>query len=204
LVIFENETTAMTGHEPNPSTGENYKGKNIKGDIEATLRGLGIKWVRRIKSEDKAVVMSEGLKALEEALLSQEPGLKVIIDASRCELYGGRIRRKENEETLKSGGRVESLRKLVDPEVCIGDHSCMKLVGCPSLTLAPAKNSLRIGEYIAQTIKSCTGLGHCLQAAKEDKLCPSFVEVKKITNPTISERAIFKIRQSVIKNFLAT
>ena len=71
----------------------------------------------------------------------------------------------------------------VDPDVCTGDHSCMRLNGCPSLTLRENPDPLR-EDPIAHVDDTCVGCGVCGEVAHAAVLCPSFYEVKVITNPS--------------------
>ena len=85
----------------------------------------------------------------------------------------------------------------VDPDVCTGDHSCMRLNGCPSLTLRDNPDPLR-DDPIAHVDASCVGCGVCGEVAHAAVLCPSFYEVKTISNPGPWERLVGRVRMRVI------
>ena len=72
-----------------------------------------------------------------------ERGLKVIIADGECKLARQRRLRVEDAEKLKRGERVVTTRYGVDDEICTGDHSCIRLSGCPSLTVKPNPDPLR-------------------------------------------------------------
>ena len=72
-----------------------------------------------------------------------ERGLKVIIADGECQLARQRRVRAEDAEKLKRGERVVRTRFGVDDEICTGDHSCIRLSGCPSLTVKPSPDPLR-------------------------------------------------------------
>ena len=75
----------------------------------------------------------------------------------------------------------------VDPDTCTGDHSCIRLSGCPSLTLAPNPDPLR-REPVTKVINSCVGCGLCGEVAHAAVLCPSFYRASIIANPTRWDR----------------
>jgi indolepyruvate ferredoxin oxidoreductase alpha subunit len=88
----------------------------------------------------------------------------------------------------------------VDEEICTGDRSCIRLSGCPSLTVKPGKDPLR-GELVAHVDDSCVGCGVCGEVAHAATLCPSFYRVDVISNPTRFERFMDGLRRAVIALF---
>jgi len=86
----------------------------------------------------------------------------------------------------------------VDPDVCTGDHSCMRFNGCPSLTLKPNPDPLR-ADPIAHIDPTCVGCGLCGEVAHAAVLCPSFYEARVITNPSALERLAQRVRWAVIR-----
>ena len=62
---------------------------------------------------------------------------------AECQLERQRRVKPETAARLKAGERVGAPRFGVDPDVCTGDQSCMRLNGCPSLTLKPSQDPLR-------------------------------------------------------------
>jgi indolepyruvate ferredoxin oxidoreductase alpha subunit len=105
--------------------------------------------------------------------------------------------RAEEAQKLKRGERVVRARYGVDDEICTGDHSCIRLSGCPSLTVKPSPDPLR-QDPVATVIESCVGCGLCGEVAHAAVLCPSFYRAEVIRNPTFFDRAIFWLRQTVI------
>jgi len=85
----------------------------------------------------------------------------------------------------------------VDEEVCTGDHACMRLSGCPSLTLKMPDDPLR-DDPVAHIDQSCVGCGNCGEVADAAVLCPSFYEARLVHNPTPVERRLSRLRKSVI------
>ena len=85
----------------------------------------------------------------------------------------------------------------VDDEICTGDHSCIRLSGCPSLTVKPNPDPLR-SDPVATVIESCVGCGLCGEVAHAAVLCPSFYRADVISNPTWWDRTLHSVRRTVI------
>ena len=97
-------------------------------------------------------------------------------------------------KAASEGKRVVRERFGVDADTCTGDHSCIRLSGCPSLTIAPNPDPLR-REPVTKVINSCVGCGLCGEVSHAAVLCPSFYRASLITNPTGWDR--FKARRAV-------
>jgi indolepyruvate ferredoxin oxidoreductase alpha subunit len=162
-------------------------------DIEKTLRIMGVKWIRKVRTYGVAGMV----KTLKEAMRSAERGLKVIIADGECQLARQRRVRAEDAEKLKRGERVTRARYGVDDEICTGDHSCIRLSGCPSLTVKPSPDPLRT-DPVASVIDSCVGCGLCGEVAHAAVLCPSFYRAEIVRNATWWDRALFRTRRAVI------
>ena len=198
LVILDNFYAAATGQHHVPSTGTNARNEPLRMTIPDALRGLGVKWIRTVNSYRIAEVM----KTLREALTTRVPGLKVIIAKNECMLELQR-REKPRLRTLAAAGeQVIQPRFGIDPDVCTGDHSCMRLNGCPSLTLRDNPDPLR-EDPIAFVDDTCVGCGVCGEVAHAAVLCPSFYEVRVITNPTWWTRVLARARAAVIRRLAA-
>jgi indolepyruvate ferredoxin oxidoreductase alpha subunit len=100
-------------------------------------------------------------------------------------------------QAIKDGRRIVRERFGVDADTCTGDHSCIRLSGCPSLTVAPNPDPLRV-EPVTKVINSCVGCGLCGEVAHAAVLCPSFYRASIINNPTGWDRFKAKIRGAVI------
>ena len=98
------------------------------------------------------------------------------------------------------GERVVRERFGVDADTCTGDHSCIRLSGCPSLTIAPNPDPLR-REPVTKVINSCVGCGLCGEVSHAAVLCPSFYRASLITNPTGWDRFKARVRDAVIGFF---
>ena len=124
--------------------------------IEDTLAGLGVQWMRTVHSY-RVSVMREVVK---EALTTDFNGLKVIIAEGECQLERQRRVRPWLESLLARGERVVRVKYGVDEDVCNGDHACMRLSGCPTLTLKDNPDPLKL-DPVATVIDGCVGCGLC-------------------------------------------
>ena len=87
----------------------------------------------------------------------------------------------------KAGGRVVRTRFGVDEDTCTGDHSCIRLSGCPSLTIKENPDPLR-PDPVAHVNNDCVGCGLCGEVADAAVLCPSFYRADIISNPSRLDR----------------
>ncbi len=177
LVILENGYAAATGQQHLPSTGSTPWGTPRRISIEETLRGLGVRWIRRVD----AYRVAETAAVLREALDRRGPELRVVISDAECMLARQRRERARLPVALAAGRRVEQVRFGVDEEVCTGDHSCMRLSGCPSLTLRAPTDPLQDGPT-ATVDAGCLGCGLCGEVAHAARLCPSFYQARWVRN----------------------
>jgi indolepyruvate ferredoxin oxidoreductase alpha subunit len=193
LVIMQNGYTSATGLQYMPSSKASRQGGAAGMDIETTLKAVGVKWLRKVRTYGVAK-MAETLK---EALRSAERGLKVIIADGECQLARQRRVRAEDAAKLTRGERVVRTRYGVDDEICTGDHSCIRLSGCPSLTLKPSPDPLR-SDPVVTVIESCVGCGLCGEVAHAAVLCPSFYRAEIVKNPSWLERTRHAVRRRLL------
>jgi indolepyruvate ferredoxin oxidoreductase alpha subunit len=85
----------------------------------------------------------------------------------------------------------------VDDATCSGDHSCIRLSGCPSLTLAPSSDPLKV-DPVAHVNHSCVGCGLCGEVAHAAILCPSFYRAEVVQNPGTWDRLLARLRAGFI------
>ena len=193
LVILKNGYTSATGWQLLPSSARDHHGAPRDMSIEKVLKGLGVEWVRNIDSYG----VGRMVRVLREALTTAEKGLKVIIADGECQLARQRRVRPENAARIEAGKRVVRTRFGVDDELCTGDHSCIRLSGCPSLTIKPNPDPLR-DDPVAHVNNDCVGCGVCGEVAHAAVLCPSFYQAHIVHNPTLAERALHAVRRWVI------
>ncbi len=193
LVILENFYTSATGQQANPSTGKNPRGDEVKMSIAETIKSLGVSWVKVVNPYKVGATLA----TIKDAMTTAVGGLKVIIARAECQLERQRRVKPQVAARLKAGARVEVPRFGVDPEVCTGDKSCMRLNGCPSLTLQENPDPLR-DDPVAHVDRSCVGCGLCGEVAHAAVLCPSFYEVRVVHHPSAWEWALAGVRRRII------
>jgi len=144
VIILDNETTAMTGHQENPSTGHQLQGGQApRIDFVAVAKAIGVRSVREVDAYD--------LEALEQVIREeverQEPS--VIVTRRAC--------------ILRSGAPAKLPTLCVDPEACNRCKLCIRL-GCPAIELGSKSASI--------DPSLCTGCGICQQACNQDAIGP--------------------------------
>ena len=193
LLIMKNGYTSATGTQNIPSSPHQTEYKSADMGIERTLTGLGVKWMKTVHNYR----VSEMAKTLKDAMTSTFDGLKVIIAEGECQLERQRRIRPQNAERLRRGQRVVRERFGVDPDTCTGDHSCIRLSGCPSLTVKPSGDPLKL-DPVAHVNNDCVGCGLCGEVAHAAVLCPSFYRAEIVQNPGAWERFLHGVRQTLI------
>lgn len=144
IIVVDNHTTAMTGHQPHPGTG--ITGMGIKGQeikIEDVAKGVGVPFVKVIDPLE----VKESIRVIREAVAFDGPA--VIVSRSPCALVERARKRQENEEIIPYE---------VDPEVCQGCRVCTDKLGCAA--------AIWQGEHAAIDADLCSGCGVCA------KICP--------------------------------
>ena len=135
LIVLDNSTTAMTGHQPHPGTGRTVMGQVVeKVSIERVLRAIGLTTVETVDPLDHAHAV-ETVKRV-----AAEPGVKAIIFRSPCIAI------------TKPKGRSH-----VDPDKCIACGKCIRELGCPALILDADGKKAKIDTSM------CTGCTLCEQ-----------------------------------------
>lgn len=178
LVIVDNDYSAATGGQDLLSSRGTLPARSTRHPIERAVRGVGVEWVRRVTTYD----LKRMKGALKEAMTTAEKGPKVIIAQSECMLNRQRRERPVFEAAVKAGERRVRTRFGVDEDVCTGDRSCIRLSGCPSLTIKPNPDPLRT-DPVASVDQGCVGCGVCGEVAHAAVLCPSFYRTDIVYNP---------------------
>lgn len=133
LIVLDNSTTAMTGHQPHPGTGHTMMGEVVaKVNIEAVLQGIGVTAVETVNplDLDKSIEVVRKMAGL--------PGVKAIIFKYPCIAI------------TKPEGKM-----AVDRDKCVGCRKCIREIGCPGLIIRDGQ--VTIDESL------CTGCGLCSQ-----------------------------------------
>ncbi len=194
LIVMNNGYSSATGTQDLPSSQPNDEGRGKGIEIERSLRALGLTWIRRVRTYGVVNVK----RTLDAALKSKEKGLKVIIADGECQLARQRRVRPAMAKAVASGERVVRQRFWIDPEVCTGDRSCIRLSGCPSLTVKPSEDPLRT-DPIAHVNNDCVGCGLCGEVAHAAQLCPSFARIDVIQNPGRIDRCKRKVSTALMR-----
>lgn len=142
VVVLDNRTTAMTGHQPHPGTGITAKGEVSEPiQIEDVARSMGI--------TDVAVVDSYDLAAVENAIRHALDfnGPSVVICKRACAL-------------LKGLPKMPPL--TIDQDKCTKCHTCLR-TGCPALVHHPDKS-------VTIDPNACTGCTVCAQVCRFDAI----------------------------------
>jgi len=200
LVIMKNGYSSATGTQEIISSPLDLARAHAKGEssvhsnvtIEDTLTGMGVKWMRTVYNYRVA----EMLTTMREAFTSPYPGLKVIIAEGECQLERQRRLKPLNALALKQGKRVLRVRYGIDEAVCSGDHSCIRLSGCPSLTVKDAKDPLKV-DPVAHVNNGCVGCGLCGEVAHAAVLCPSFYRAEIVQNPGWWDRTRMRVADAL-------
>ena len=204
LLIFKNGYTSATGTQDIISTPMEAE-KQAASDkhsslshtnmtIESTLQGLGVQWLKTVHTYEVAHVKA----LLKEAFTSEFNGLKVIIAEGECQLERQRRIKPWIQALLKKGKRVVRVKYGVDEDVCNGDHACIRLSGCPTLTLKDNPDPLKV-DPVATVIDGCVGCGLCGENAHAATLCPSFYRAEIIQNPGLFESMWAGIQNRLVR-----
>ena len=199
ILIVDNGYTSATGGQDILSSHHPNTERSTQNPIEKAVRGVGAKWVRTIT---RTYDLEKMTRILREALTTAANGPKIIIAQSECMLNKQRRVKPQMQKAIADGERVVRERFGVDPDTCTGDHSCIRLSGCPSLTVAPNPNPLR-REPVTKVINSCVGCGLCGEVSHAAILCPSFYKAAIINNPDGRDRFRDRWRKRII-GFLQT
>ena len=153
-----------------------------------------MKWIRTVHTYEVAHVR----ETLVEAFTSDFTGLKVIVAEGECQLERQRRIKPWIANLLKKGERVQRVKYGVDEDVCNGDHACIRLSGCPTLTLKDNPDPLKV-DPVATVIDGCVGCGLCGENAHAATLCPSFYRAEVVQNPSLWERAVASWRAVFVR-----
>jgi indolepyruvate ferredoxin oxidoreductase alpha subunit len=157
MIVMENGTTAMTGHQAHAGTGQNFNDATKKIPIRKVLEGLGVEHL----SEVDTYQQKQLTKLVKEAMAVE--GFSVVIARHPCMLKFTREQRRR---------KIYQLRQVnIDQVSCKRVHVCVSEFGCPSFTLM-ADGAVEVNKDL------CIGDGSCIQT------CPTQAVTKpKIPNP---------------------
>lgn len=154
LVILDNRTTAMTGHQPHPGTGMTGMRKQVPPlDIEDACRGLGVNYVKTVQPFDSiAGLVKEVREMVEWARENHSPA--VLVSREPCALLTAAERRKSGDFPGKY---------YVDPELCNACKRCLNRLSCPAMYMDPETEKAMIDEALCNLCGTCVAV--CPQGA---------------------------------------
>ncbi len=193
-VVVDNGYSAATGGQWIPSSKAVANDRQYKIPIVDAVKGMGVTWVRRTQTYD----IKQSLQALRDAMATDHVGPKVIVAEGECMLNKTRREKPLRVEKIKQGKRVVEQKFGIDDDVCTGDHSCIRLSGCPSLSIADNPDPLR-EDPVAKVEESCVGCGVCGEVAHAAVLCPSFFRADLVRNPGWFEKMRYTIGHAIIR-----
>lgn len=193
IVVVDNGYAAATGGQDILSSLAQNPTRSTNNPIAKAVKGVGVKWVKTVNTYD----LSRMKRTLHAALTTKTAGPKVIVARSECMLNRQRREKPIFNNKRRSGERAVRERFGVDPDTCTGDHSCIRLSGCPSLTIRDNPDPLR-SDPVAYVDNSCVGCGVCGEIAHAAVLCPSFYRAEIVYNPSPWERFWDRLRGKII------
>jgi indolepyruvate ferredoxin oxidoreductase alpha subunit len=194
IMVVDNYYSAATGGQDIMSSRAINPERATNNAIVDAVKGVGVKWVRHI---DRTYDVKRMQDTLRDALTTKEAGPKVIVASSECMLNKHRRVRPIFQKSVRDGKRMVRERFGVDEDVCTGDHACIRLSGCPSLSVKHTDDPLK-DDPVAAIDHNCVGCGNCGEVSEAAVLCPSFYRADIIHNPTWFDRFISRLRRAVI------
>lgn len=193
-IIVDNFYSSATGGQDVLSSRAINPRRKTNNSIVDAVKGIGAKWVRQI---DRTYDVAKMRDTLIEALTTGEKGPKIIVASSECMLNKQRRIKPQFAKAVKDGKRMVKERFGVDEDVCTGDHACIRLSGCPSLSVKHTSDPLR-DDPVAAIDNSCVGCGNCGEVSEAAVLCPSFYRADVIHNPSRADKLLYRLRATVI------
>jgi indolepyruvate ferredoxin oxidoreductase alpha subunit len=194
MLIVDNYYSSATGGQDILSSRADNRKRSTNNSIVDAVKGVGAKWVRQIDHTYDVAKMRDTLR---EALTTEEQGPKIIVASSECMLNKQRRVKPLVDKAEKAGEPVLRQRFGVDEDICTGDHACIRLSGCPSLSVKHVDDPLR-DDPVAAIDNTCVACGNCGEVAEAAILCPSFYRADVLRNASRWERFKAKVRTSVI------
>ncbi|WP_339760376.1 indolepyruvate ferredoxin oxidoreductase subunit alpha [uncultured Hoeflea sp.] len=195
FVIVDNFYSSATGGQDILSSRAYNKRRKTNNSIVDAVKGIGATWVRQV---DHTYDVTRMRDVLNEALTTDAEGPKIIVASSECMLNKQRREKPKVAKAISGGKRVVKEKFGVDEDVCTGDHACMRLSGCPSLSVKELDDPLR-DDPVASIDDTCVACGNCGEVADAAVLCPSFFRAEVTHNPTGWDKLRAGLSGSVIR-----
>jgi indolepyruvate ferredoxin oxidoreductase alpha subunit len=194
IMVVDNFYSAATGGQDLMSSRALNPARATNNTIVSAVKGVGVKWVRHL---DRTYDVGRMREILRDALTTKESGPKVIVASSECMLNKQRRVKPLFQKAVRDGERKVQERFGVDEDVCTGDHACIRLSGCPSLSVKHTDDPLK-DDPVAAIDNNCVGCGNCGEVSEAAVLCPSFYRADIIHNPNRFDRVVAGLRRAVI------
>jgi indolepyruvate ferredoxin oxidoreductase alpha subunit len=154
VVVLDNRTTAMTGHQPHPGTGVTGMQKEVPPlDIAEACKGLGVKYVKTVEPfESMAGLVAEVREMVKWVRENHSPAVLVSIEP--CALLTADDRRRAGEFPPKY---------YVDSEICNACKRCLNRLSCPAMYMDPETEQAVIDETLCNLCGTCVSV--CPQGA---------------------------------------
>lgn len=152
LIVMDNGTTAMTGHQDHPGSGKNFNGPSERIPIRQVLEGLGVKDIAEVDTYSQKSLTEAVEKALD------APGFSVVIAKHPCML-------KFNREQKRKPGYLP-VHVEINPESCTLARECVDRFGCPSFMWETGEKRVSVNTDL------CIGDGSCIQTCPSKAIAP--------------------------------
>ncbi|MGB7302380.1 MAG: indolepyruvate ferredoxin oxidoreductase subunit alpha [Burkholderiaceae bacterium] len=193
-IVVDNGYSAATGGQDVLSSKAVNPTRSTNNPISAAAKGVGVPWVREVT---RTYDVTQMRNLIRDAVTKPSTGHKVLVAQSECMLNRQRREKPIYRKALGNGIRVARERFYIDPETCTGDRACIRLSGCPSLTIKDNPDPLRT-DPVTTVDNSCVGCGLCGENSHAAVLCPSFVKVQLVDNAGVAERLFNRLRADAI------
>ncbi len=194
LLVVDNAYSAATGGQDVLSSKADNVLRSTKHPIEKAVRGVGVTWARTVSDTYQIGKLRD---LFVKALTTRTAGPKVVVAQSECMLNKQRREKPVRAKAMKEGRRVVKERFGVDADTCTGDHACIRVSGCPSLSIKANPDPMRT-DPVATVLDSCVGCGVCGANAHAASLCPSFYRSDLVYNPTRRDKVLAALRKGWI------
>lgn len=152
LIVMDNGTTAMTGHQNHPGSGGNFNGPSARIPVRQVLEGLGVKDVAEVDTYSQKALAEAVEKALE------APGFSVVIAKHPCMLKFAREQRRKPE--------YKPRHVKIDQNECTLERECIDRFACPSFMWNENEKTVTVNEDL------CIGDGSCIQTCPSNAIAP--------------------------------
>jgi indolepyruvate ferredoxin oxidoreductase alpha subunit len=186
IIVVDNFYSSATGGQDVLSSRVDSASRATQNPIAKAVEGVGVTWVRQL---DRTYDVAKVRDTLKEALATNTPGPKVIVASSECMLNKQRRVKPLFNKAVQGGERMVRERFGVDEDVCTGDHACIRLSGCPSLSVKRTDDPLK-DDPVAAIDNTCVGCGNCGEVSEAAVLCPSFyrADARAAASPSLETR----------------